>query len=314
MEESIIRGLEFIEKVSTKLSTLKKFAPDILFLLNHIAITSDDSNTRTQAKTTGKRLAKLWREHQTVPRNIEKRFSMLIADQAAEELGIVDTDYHYRLHSSFSKTDVYDILGFDPKQEPPPIDIPDKCGFCGFEDVRGKRFCKVCRKKLIMIDPYDVWVNALIFTHHLKLYGPIERDLYEPTVSWINVMRPYPTGNYLDSSRVFHAAYAVTHVVYTLSNYHQSQITPAKLKPEIVFLKKMLKQALQAEDCDLLGECIDSLSALAMSKVDLKSARDFLISAQNIDGSWGTTSDILHRRIHTTWTAMDAIRSYRVYR
>jgi len=306
------RGLDFIESFASERKNLDSFAADIIFLFHHISETTDIPKIRQSALQKGKRAAECWRKIQRVPRKSYQLICTLIAEQAASDLGCRDELFRQRLHRKLSEQVIMDVLGFDPRLEPPPQDLTDDCKHCGVINQRGRYFCQNCRKKLEIISKYDVWLNALVVTHHLKVNNLLGKELYAETIKWMTKMRPYPKANPMINNEAWEAVYAVTHVIFTLNDYGQKKLSQCGLEAESYYLKKALAPTLQGKDCDLLGECVESLIALGLSRNGrvLKSAVHYLENSQNPDGSWGALDIGPHQRMHTTWTAMDAIRSY----
>ena len=276
-------------------------------------MTSKSAEIRRLAKTKGKKLAVRWRQFQRVPRKPFHYFCELIAEQTAHDLSCVDDVFRGRLHSKLKVEYVVAFLGYDPRGESPPENLTDYCPACKLLNPPGRVSCKNCGQQLTLISKYDVWVNALVITHHLASHQLVGGDLFNYTVNCLPEMRPYPQEHVKEQAEAWEAAYAITHLDYILNDYNKHKLSTTGLETEYQFLKKVLGQAEQALDYDLLGECIDSLSSFGLSRngLILKKPIERLTKAQNFDGSWGCLESDPHRRIHTTWTAIDAIREYR---
>ena len=109
------------------------------------------------------------------------------------------------------------------------------------------------------------------------------------------------------------AVLAITHLVYTLNDYGRYRLLPEWLPDEFDFLRANMKSALAAGDAELLGEFVDSLRCFGLADCDsaLSESVKYLLSSQNPDGSWGDPAEPdQHKRYHTTWTAIDALRDY----
>lgn len=306
------RAIDFLESFADRLSFLEKFGHDVLFMFWHVSATSQNANLRRRARDVGQYLAKRWRQRQRIPADPEKLICVLMAEQAAHDLGQCDLKFRQTIRLALCKRHIVQNLVFDPEREAPPADIPDYCVRCNRENVRGRRYCAYCGKKLEILSPYGLWLNALVVTHHLRRSGPIETGMYSNAVRWLHTMRPYPKGDVMEDDETWEAAYAVTHLIYTLTDYCQKQLSAGSLKPEYEFLRSSLSQALVGEDCDLAGECIDALAAFGLSRNGnvLRPGIRFLISHQNEDGSWGSVGEEDDVRLHTTWAAIDGIREH----
>ncbi len=308
----IERGLAFLKAFAGRHRILEAYGHDVLFLFLHVATTSRRRRLRTAALKTGRFLAERWRQRQRVPRDSDALVCVLIAEQAAHDLGYRDPVFRQRLRSALRVNDIVRCLGFDPGLEPPPADLPEYCPRCESENARGRRTCAFCRKQLEFLSRYRVWLDSLVVTEHFKRWGPIANGMYTDAVRWIRTMRPYPSGNVMEDSEAWEAAYAITHVIYTLSHYSRRRLSLRWLEQEYEHLRTVLPQALAGEDCDLVGECVDTLATFGLSRKGrvLQPSVRFLTQTQNHDGSWGSPTDDDHTRIHTTWAAIDGIRDH----
>ena len=71
--------------------------------------------------------------------------------------------------------------------------------------------------------------------------------------------------------------------------------------------------SLALRDPELLGEYLDCLKAFGVPSDDalVRAGIDFLMAAQNRDGSWGHVQDSdIYQRYHSTWTAVDGLRDF----
>lgn len=312
MKAQIVKGVGFIESFASNRTHLKDYAADFLFFFVHIAATTNDPKLRSLALSKGKRLALEWRKMQRIPRKSTELIHTLIAEQAAHDLGCIDIAFQKRLHKTLSIELIIDVLGFDPSKQPPPQDLTDECSNCGFQNLPSRTFCKNCRKKLVKLSKYDVWLNAIVVTHHLKTHQLLGEYLFKETLKWLVYMRPYPAESVSLQGEAWEAAYAITHVIYGLTDYSLRPLKLAGLEAEFQYLVKSYKQAKDCYDLDLLGECIDALRSFEESKISaqVENGIEFLLANQNEDGSWGDVNHPPHNRMHTTWTVIDAIRGY----
>jgi hypothetical protein len=127
---------------------------------------------------------------------------------------------------------------------------------------------------------------------------------------WLPLMRPYPAAT---QREFYDAAYAVTHVVYTLNDYGCYLLSPYWLPWEYEFLRRNLDTALAMNDPDMAGEFLDTLRAFAIGDDDEQVQRgyDFLLDTQNSDGSWGSWDwQSVYSAFHATWAAIDGLREF----
>ena len=136
---------------------------------------------------------------------------------------------------------------------------------------------------------------------------------YADVLKWMPFMRPYPIADENDEEVVRDAIYAVTHIVYTLNDYGTYRLSPQRLAREFAFLKANVASACERRDPEVLGELLDSLKAfgLGASHPLIIRGTEYLLAGQNKDGSWGDPNeDNIRTRCHTTWTAIDGLRTY----
>src|SRR5260370_781717 len=177
----------------------------------------------------------------------------------------------------------------------------------------GHAKCEKCGTAVELESRYEVWLDALIRTHTGDLYGVKLGASYDDVLRWIKWMRPYPSFKKADSEDAFYAAYAVTHLIYTLNDYHTYRLSPAWLPVEFQYLKRNLPRSISQKDPEMLGEFMDTLRAFGMSEKDalMRRAVQYELSHQNADGSWGDVqSEDLYTRYHSTWTVVDGLRDY----
>jgi hypothetical protein len=126
-------------------------------------------------------------------------------------------------------------------------------------------------------------------------------------------MRPYPVGAPENVELLRDAIYAVTHIVYTLNDYGAYRLRPSWLPREFAFLQANVASACERKDPEVLGELLDSLKAFGLraSHPLIMRGTRYLLAEQNEDGSWGDPDEEnIRTRCHTTWTAIDGLRTY----
>ena len=152
-----------------------------------------------------------------------------------------------------------------------------------------------------------VWMDALANTYVAEQCGVMYGAGYKEVLKWLPSLRPYPTSQPDD------AIYAVTHLVYTLNDYGAHQLSPRRFPKEFAFLKANVAYACEQRDPELLGELLDSLKAFGLDDRNplIMQGTKYLLEEQNKDGSWGDAhEENIRTRCHTTWTAIDGLRSY----
>jgi hypothetical protein len=158
-----------------------------------------------------------------------------------------------------------------------------------------------------MTSRYDLYQDALIDSYTGDSTGIPLGAHYQDVLRWLPAMRPWPAADYA-------ATYTITHLVYTLNSYSQFRVPPDCFPAEFAYLKATLPTAIAERDPETMGEFLDSLRAFGLGYNDslIRAGFDYLLGAQNADGSWGDPGDpSSYGRYHPTWTAIDGLRDYR---
>jgi len=313
-DHAIERGLEFIERIASKPEHFSRFGHDLIFCFYTISNTAKNAKLRALAHDLVMRYARQWRHDNPDPPGADPDALFLFAEGAAvadRTLGL-DAALKQRVRLAAEPFSVVDFLRFDPGHEPPPKDIPEACSKCNFQNPRGADICQKCQTPLTFHSPYDIWLDSLIMTHESDSYGIKLGASYPEALQWISRMRPYPPpGN--DEQAFDDVAYTVTHIVYTLNDYHTYRLSPAWLPQEFRYLKRNIRVAERYQDWELVGEFMDALRAFGVdeSAPEIRDGMSYLLSHQNSDGSWGNMDDDdIYTRYHSTWTAIDGLREY----
>jgi hypothetical protein len=312
---AIDRGLKFIYQTACEPENFEMYGFDYLGCFHCIASTSKDSKLRRTALALGRERARHWRrQNSNVPRDADAEdiVNLVFGSYAADSLGVTDERIKGQLRRAALAFTAGDYFGFDASIEPPPRDVPDAC-VCETLNDRGRRTCRRCRRRLTMMSRYAVWQDALTRSYMGERYGVTLGTPYAEVIKWLPVMRPYPKNFDADDSEFYDAVYAVTHVTYTLNSYSCYRLSPGWLPLEYSFLKQNLTQAMVLEDPEIMGEFLDSLKSFGLAENHplIRKGVNYLLAAQNPDGSWGEMEvDDIYQRYHPTWTAIDGLREY----
>jgi len=310
-----MRGLGFIYATARDPSNFADYGFDYTFCLHWIASTSRNAKLRRAARAMAVDCARRWREgNPSVPldSDAETVAQAVFGGLSSDRLGLRDAAFRREVRDAASRVDACDVIWFDPAEGPPPSDLPKDCA-CGEANERGRATCRGCKRRLKLLSRYEIWLLALIRSYLGERYGVKLGARYADVIKWLPVMRPYPSraDGYED---FIWAVYAVTHVVYTLNGYSAYKLSPRWLPAEYEFLKDSLGEVIELEDADAVGEVLDSLKSFGLSDRNalIRRGVEFLLSAQNADGSWGDVeAEDAYDRYHPTLTAVNGLRDYR---
>lgn len=314
-ETAIKRGLDFIYRVAGKREGFDSYGSLLICCFALVGATSRDAALRQLARSRAHKLARRWRRvHPIVPRDATTNLVLdfVMVSYALSRIGVRDVVLNAQIRAAIKRFSVEDLLGFNPVKEPPPNDLPYPCD-CDFKNQRGRKFCKQCKKRLENQSPYRVWMEALANTYVAGRCGLRFGAGYLDVLKWLPKLRPYPDSGGKEVELLRDAIYAVTHVVYALNDYGTYRLRPGWLPREFEFLKANVANACEREDPEILGELLDALRAFGLNARQplIMRGTSYLLEAQNKDGSWGDPDEgNIRTRCHTTWTAIDGLRSY----
>jgi hypothetical protein len=313
-DTAVERGLDFIYRLGQKQKCFASYGSFLVCCFALLAATSRNPKLRSLGRERGKQFLERWTLlHPFLPADAgpDLLFEFILVHYARRRLDLRDAAGARAIKRAARNFSAADLLGFDPVKEPPPNDVPYRCG-CTFRNPRGRKFCKQCKCRLRIRSCYRVWMEALANTYVAEKCGIHFGSRYQEVLRWMPAMRPYPTTD--DDEQVLRdAIYAVTHVVYTLNDYGTYRLSQRWLPREFAFLKANVKSACSRKDPEILGELLDSLRAFGLTDTHplIEHGTKYLLAAQNPDGSWGdTTEQNIRTRCHTTWTAIDGLRAY----
>jgi hypothetical protein len=310
------RGLAFIYRTALVPKNFAQYGHDYLWCFCAVARTSAEPELKEMARRFGRERALQWRaEHPQIPQDAGANavFELISGSQAADCLGVSDEPLKAAIRQAAGRVSPEQVFGFDPAKEPPPDNVPKRCRKCEAVSPRGTRACEVCGTSLEMWDRYELWCDAIISAFMCDRYGVRMGSSFEDVAQWLPRMSPYPGPGDAGEARYRHAAYAITHLVYAFSDYSRFRLRPEWFPREFRFLTSHFMHNIEAEDPELVGEYLDTLRSFGLNESDPEVAAGirFLMTRQNLDGSWGDPNDSdIYNRYHTTWTAIDGLRAY----
>ena len=313
-DKAIRRGLDFIYRIATKPEGFDLYGSLSTCCFALVGATSRDANLRQLARSRAQKLAGRWRRlHPVVPPDATTDFvfDCVMVSYALSRLGLRDVGLKAQLRAAVRPFSAQALLGFDPVSEPPADDLPYQCD-CGFQNQRGRKSCKQCKRRLEFQSRYRVWMEALSNTYVGERCGVIFGAPYLDVLKWLPKMRPYPVDGEQDDEFLRESIYAVTHIVYTLNDYCTYRLRPGWLLQEFAFLKANVDSTIERNDPEVLSELLDTLKAFGLRDTHalIKRGTKFLLANQNDDGSWGDPDESIRTRCHTTWTAIDGLRNH----
>jgi hypothetical protein len=312
---AIKRGLDFIYRLARKQDVFDSYGSMLICCFALMGATSRDATLRQLTRSRLHKLAQRWRRaHPHVPHapGPDLLFDSVVVTYALSRLGLRNGALNKQIRMAAERFSAQDLLGFNPVSEPPPNDLSYPCD-CGLVNQRGRRFCKQCKRRLSIQTRYRVWMDALANTYVAERCGIKFGAGYADALKWLPAMRPYPAGGDEDEEAVRDAMFAVTHIVYTLNDYNTYRLSPRTLPHEFAYLKASVEAACVNDDPELLGELLDSLKAFGLRAGHplITRGTEYLLVNQNEDGSWGDPDEEdIHTRCHTTWTAIDGLRTH----
>jgi hypothetical protein len=314
-DAAIERGLDFIYRFGSKRERFANYGSFLICCFALVGATSRAPKLRRIGRERVHELLRHWsRLHPSLPSDAtsDLLLKFVLVRYAQSRIGVRDPAGLKQMKAVTRQFRAADLLGFDPLSEPPPDDLPYPC-VCKFQNPRGRKACKQCKRRLRIQTRYRVWMDALANTYVAERCGVLFGARYADVLKWLPFMRPYPTADKHDEELVRDAIYAVTHIVYTLNDYNTYRLPSRYLSREFAYLKANVATACAQHDPELLGELLDSLKAFGLSGRHLLIQRgtEYLLAEQNEDGSWGDPEEEnLRTRCHTTWTAIDGLRDF----
>lgn len=308
------RGAEFLLRFARARRHFAEWGSDFLNCFYVVADTAADASLRRWARAEGSELARRWRALNpsvAADADADAVYDLAYGSHYADLLGVRDRALKARLREAAGRFAAVDFLSFDPAAEPPPADLPEQC-LCGLWNVRGRKTCAGCRRRLTMWSRRLVWYVALIRIYMAARAGVSLGAGYADMMRWLPTLRPYPVERTDADFR--DAAYCVTHVVYTLNDYNVYRLRPAWLPQEFAFLKSHLRGAVEDEDAEMVGEFLECLKCFGLGAGSplVRAGTDFLLDTQNADGSWGDTdTGSVYANYHTTLAATGGLTEVR---
>src|SRR6185369_10450076 len=219
IDTAIERGLEFIYRVGQKQKCFASYGSFLVCCFALLGATSRNPKLRSLGRERATQFLQRWSlRHPSLPADAtpDLLFEFILIHYARRRLGLRDAAGASAIKCAARNFSAPDLLGFDPVKEPPPNDLSYRC-VCTFQNPRGRKVCKQCRRRLRLRSRYKVWMEAVANTYAAEASGVRFGASYADVLKWMPSMRTYPTAED-DEDVLRDAIYAVTHVVYTLND------------------------------------------------------------------------------------------------
>lgn len=311
--DAVRRGFEFLVSAICDAHAFEGAGFDYLFSLL-TSLKSRDPVVRRRSLEVGQYLSRKWvAQHPAVPPDADADTitELVFGSLSAHEFGVVHS-LKPAVRAVASDFPAEEYLWFDPAIEPPPADIPEDCE-CRADNARGAVRCHACGETLAARSRYEVWLLAMIRTYLGERYGVTLGARHADVFKWLPQMRPYPTLKDASAEDFRWSIYAITHIVYTLNDYHAYRLDRRWLRYEFETLRNSLEAMIKMDDPEAVGEIMDSLKAFSVKNSDplMQSGIRYLLSCQNADGSWGETDgENVYEWHHTTIAALNGLDEY----
>jgi hypothetical protein len=306
---AVAKALRLLEQIAATPSVFADYGGHLLLAFWLIGTTSRCKTLRQSALGIGRERARYWRaQWPSVRRNLhaDNVLQEVIASYAATGLGIVSDSIRCDLRSATATWSPRDLVYYDPATEYAPSDVPEHC-CCGRANARKRSRCSDCRRRLDSCSRYEIWYYALTSAYFS------ERHQIPLGVTFLDVLRELPDLRPLPSPGMddyYQGIYAVTHLVYTLTDYGRWLLSPRLFPTEYRFLRDGMDWALEQQEADTVGEIVDTLATFGASNSDpvVGRGRTFLLQTQQSDGGWGKEGGDPYAYFHTVWTGIDGLR------
>ena len=151
---------------------------------------------------------------------------------------------------------------------------------------------------------------TIFFLRAANLSLPEGIPVQTPTHIAVKV-KPYKSEDELGMALYKEQLYLVTHVVFTLTGWCHTRLSPAGMEDEIAELERGVSRAKEMSDVDLVGECLQALKCLGKSESSsnaIAEARRYLLATHDkLTGGWDSAVPVFDQRYHATVCAIGGL-------
>jgi len=292
-DRAVMRGMDWMEAFLAKDSNLDDVGLDSVYIFLEIAASSRNAEIREKALT------------------VAKRYAKHVADRLVQA------------ETPLDNWDLLDLVDLLAEAEPLGLDAEllrarasESMGyFHSFQDFTDVAFDDLAGAS--EDDVFDTMMGVYSLAKATAVCGPD----FEITPGLADVLALVKGREFVsaadDTSKdkdIFQDhAYLATHAAYILSNYGRLRLHRSDAPWIYRYLRANFAAVLADKDIELVAEFIDIFRSLGRSETDDADVRvgaEFLLAAQNDDGSWGPWRDEedAYSAIHYTWCAVSGLR------
>jgi len=314
-------GLNFIERMGEAMMRNPRlharYGSDLLlpFTIRRPAQTNEEAHALDVAA----RLATGWRSRhagRVLPPDTppSQLLDLMQGLYALKSLGLSEGGLRAQVAERCASWRASDFLRYDPRAgEPSPL-IREDCP-CGAQPAPGSSSCHECKRPSVPMSAFDVYLEAIVHTFHAcRMAIPLGACFFDVlrqlAAATMRASAAAATGKLMSAKDRYYLAYALTHVIYALSNFDERSLPPDLFpQPFREALRSRLAEAVAAKDPDLSAELLDCLSTLGEAEAeDSQRAIHFILSEQKPDGGWLCASHTdQFSRYHATVVAVGAL-------
>lgn len=287
-ENAVARGVEFLVNFIEKEEHFREHWFDFVAEFTNIARTADDAGLSARARGVVEELVERARSAGCSLKSDASfgafdRFAFVLL--ACEEAGITPVEPRERVEAYARRL----TAAVRRVRHQPPVDLA--------EELRDR-------------------ARSLVSAYFgLRLGFPLSLS-YAEALQRALALRPYYPVETIGFPAFVRQAIVATHVVYTASQYNELRIdSPELLEPERVLMYGSIEPLMDAGECEVLGEYLDALRTCGVPEDDrlLKCVRTYLLSQQNVDGSWSgpAAANSTYKQYHVTLAVVQGLRAYR---
>ena len=297
-------------------NAVAEIGPDIMFCLKITALTSPEKDVATTAFWVGRGLAAKWmrktkhRSRQRSPLDPDELLQITYGISSARFFGVSDEGIARLLETTTRSYSARELLGFKPCRSTSPRPAPVRCS-CSQLSRCGAKRCGSCGLPIEYDSKFLLWQHALVYTHFGESIGVRPGSSYRSVARLRRFFLPYVRVDKCLDEDWRDCTYAVTHLLYTLTQYGICTLPTESFTQEQRFLVRARDRAYEEEDLELVAEATECLTLFSGYEITSQERkyRGWIAARQQKDGTWGT-GDNWYDFFHKVWVGFDALRDW----